>query len=185
MRKLIAAIAGGVIVFLWGALSHTVLSLGHEGLTPLPNEDAVLAALSTSVPNAGLYFFPGMNMSREPTEAETAAWNSKYQSGPTGLLLYHPKGGALPPSGQQLLNEFLSNVLGAWIAALVVSLIAAAYWRRVGAIASLGLFAWMSISVSHWNWYGFPSSFILAEGIDQFVSWLLAGLAIAAIVRRR
>ena len=101
------------------------------------------------------------------------------------MLIYRPQGGALPLSGRQLFNEFLSNVLGAWVAALVVALMAASYWRRVGAIALFGLFAWLSISVSYWNWYGFPSDFILAEGVDQVAGWLLAGLAIARIVPRR
>ena len=94
MKKIIAAIAGGVIVFLWGALSHTVLSLGHQGLTPLPNEDAVLAALSTSLPHAGLYFFPGMDMTREPTAEETAAWNAKYRVRPG-------RDADLPPAGRR------------------------------------------------------------------------------------
>ncbi|HXU11392.1 MAG TPA: hypothetical protein VN898_05460 [Candidatus Binatia bacterium] len=62
---------------------------------------------------------------------------------------------------------------------------AARYWPRVLAVALLGVFAWLSLSVSYWNWYGFPASFILAEGIDQAVGWTLGGLAIARIVPPR
>jgi hypothetical protein len=138
----------------------------------------VLSALQGS--KAGLYFFPGMDMSRKPTAEEQAAWEAKVKSGPTDLLVYNPRGEAMSP--RQLGSEFLSNVLAAAIAAFVASLLAAAYGRRVLAVALLGLFGWMSLSVSYWIWYGFPSSFILAEGITEVVGWFLAGLAIARIV---
>ena len=57
-------------------------------------------------------------------------------------------------------------------------------WQRVLVVTLMGLFGWVSISVSHWNWYGFPGSFAIAEGIDQVVGAFLAGLVLAAIVKR-
>ena len=47
----------------------------------------------------------------------------------------------------------------------------------------LGLFAWLSISVSYWNWYQFSNEFTRAEAIDQIGGWLVGGLALAAIVK--
>jgi hypothetical protein len=49
-------------------------------------------------------------------------------------------------------------------------------------VTLLGLFAWVSISFSYWNWWGFPAAFVAGEGIDQVVSAFLAGLVIARIV---
>lgn len=51
------------------------------------------------------------------------------------------------------------------------------------AVAGLGLFAWISISLSYWNWYAFPADFVVAEGIDQVAGWFLAGLAVAKTAR--
>jgi len=177
-RLAIAAVAGGAIVFVWSAIAHTLLPLGEMGLSTLPNEAPFVAALQGT--KTGLYFFPGMDMSRKPTAAEQAAWEAKIQAGPTGLLVYNERGEAMSP--RQLGSEFVSNVLAAAIAAFVASLLAASYGRRVLALTLLGLFGWMSLSVSYWIWYGFPASFILAEGITEVVGWLLAGLAIAKIV---
>ena len=53
---------------------------------------------------------------------------------------------------------------------------------RIAMVA--GVFAWISISVPHWNWYGFPCAFILGELIDQVVGWTLAGLAMSLLWRR-
>ncbi len=193
MKKiLLAALAGGLVLFVWGAVSHMVLPLGEAGLKNLPDEEPVLTALGAPIPEPGLYFYPGLDM-KNATEEQRAAWVEKIKSGPSGLLLYRPSGGeAMSP--RQLASELVSNILAAWVAAIVVSLIighmdsngrSAPFGRRVLVVGLLGLFAWLSISASHWIWYGFPTAFVGAELIDQVVGWLLAGLAIAKIVPRQ
>jgi hypothetical protein len=169
-RIAIAAIVGGLIVFVWSAISHMLLPLGEMGVSTLPNEAAVLETLKTSIPESGLYIFP------TPTDPSAAN-----PAGPAGIMVFHPNGG-MDMSPKRLGNELLSNVLAAAIAAIVASLMAAAYGRRVLAIALLGLFGWLSLVVSYWIWYGFPALYILGEGINEMVGWFLAGLAIAKIV---
>jgi hypothetical protein len=66
---------------------------------------------------------------------------------------------------------------------LIGGIVGGSYGQRVLFVALLGLIAWLSINVSYWNWYGFPTAFVLGEGIDQVVGWLLAGLAMAKIIR--
>ena len=184
MKKIVlAALAGGLVLFIWGAVSHMLLPLGEAGLKNLPNEESVLTALGSSISEPGLYFYPGLDM-KNATKEDQAAWAEKIKSGPSGLLLYRPSGGeAMSP--RQLGSELLSNIFAAWIAAIVVAMISAPFGRRVLVVGLLGLFAWLSISASHWIWYGFPTAFVGAELIDQVVGWLLAGLVIAKIVPRQ
>ena len=47
----------------------------------------------------------------------------------------------------------------------------------------MGLLAAIMTIVPYWNWYGFPTDFSLAQIIQHTVGWLLAGIALAAIVR--
>jgi len=178
-RILLAGLLGGLVVFVWGAISHMLLPIGTMGLRSLPNEDAVLEVFRTSVPEAGLYFFPGMNPSDTSKEAQEA-FAAKYRTGPAGLLVYRPIGGDVL-SPRQLVTELLTNILGALLAAWVVARTRGTYLQRAVLVGSLGLFAWISISLSYWNWYGFPTAFICAEGIDQVVGWLLGGLVIAKL----
>jgi len=179
-RILIAAITGGLIMFAWGAFSHMVLPLGGAGLESLPNEDAILASLR-SIPEAGTYFFPGTDMGKDMTSEQQTAWEAKYRSGPVGLLVYRPAGGDVL-SPRRLVNELASNILAAAVAAYLASLIAGPFGCRVLAMGLLGLIAWLSLSISYWNWYSFDITFICAEGVDQVAGWLLSGLAIAKIV---
>ena len=183
MKKIIiAGIVGGIVMFLWGAICHMVLPVGSMGLKHLPNEDAVLSALKQSVPESGLFFYPGMDMTRKLTEAEQRAWEAKYAAGPTGLLLYNVQGSKpMPPS--RLLMEVVSDILAALILAVLFSRMPGTVASRAIVGGCVGLFAWLTISTSYWNWYGFPAAFILGEGLDQTIGWLLAGAVMGWVLK--
>jgi hypothetical protein len=179
----VAALVGGLIVFVCGALLHMATPLGMAGLSLLPDEGATIEGLRVSVPRTGFYAFPAEGMMGKTTEAERKAWEEKYRRGPSGMLLYKAEGSE-PFAAKQLVTELVSNVLAAFFAALVVSMIAGSYCRRVVVVLLLALFAFSSLSLSYWNWYGFPTALIGAELLMEAVTWLLAGLAIARLAPR-
>lgn len=180
-RILLAALLGGLAIFVWTSVAHMFLPIGGMGISMLPNEDVVLQSLADNIPAEGMYMFPGWDMSKKPTEAEEAAWYEKHRNGPAGLMIYKPKGGeAMPPS--MLINEFISNFLAALIIALVGASLTGGYGRRVLLLTLFGFFAWFSISASYWIWYGFPAPAVIAEGIDIVVGALLASLVVAKLV---
>lgn len=182
MRVLFGGILGGIVMFCWGAISHLVLPLGQMGISNLPNEEAVLSAMRQSIPEPGLYFFPGMDMTRKQTPEEERAWQQRYDTGPVGLLAYQPHGGSVM-SPSQLGVELGSDIVAALVAAILLTMTAVGYAGRVAFSGALGLIAWLSISISYWNWYKFPSAFTLAEGFDQVMGWLIAGIVLAALVK--
>ncbi len=86
---------------------------------------------------------------------------------------------------RQLAVELLSDILAAALAAWIIGHTAVPFGRRVLMVTCLGVFAWLAISVSFWNWYGFPAAWAMAELIDQVGGWLAGGLVIAAIYRSK
>src|SRR5262249_12983925 len=163
MKKiLLPGILGGLLVFIWGAVSHMALPIGEMGLKTLPNnEDAVLTAMKSSVQQPGLYLMPGFDMSRKQTEAEKNAWKAKYEAGPTAFLVYQPTGTKVMSPGQ-LIRQALFNILGGLIAALIISVTVASLAMRGVMVMLMGVFAWLEISAPYWNWYRFPGSFTVA-----------------------
>jgi hypothetical protein len=185
MKKvLLPGILGGLLVFIWSAIAHMVLPIGVMGFNGIPNnEDALLSAMKSNIQQSGLYLMPGIDMSRNPTEAERNAWQLKYETGPTAFLVYHPTGvKAISPG--QLIRQALFQILGGLIAAFIISATVASLATRGIMVALMGLFAWLAISAPHWNWYRFPAAFEIAAGLDIIIGWLLGGFLIAWMIQR-
>lgn len=184
MRLIIAAISGGIVMFMWGAISHMLLNIEGSSLKPMPNEAAVSAALKSNIAEPGMYFLPGMDMTKTATAEEQAAWAAKYKEGPTALLIYHPTGDDVM-SPRQFGIQFGSNFATALVGTIILMFAAVSFSRGVIISTLVGLAAWISISIPYWNWYKFPSEFIRGELIDQIAGWFLAGLVMAFVLRKR
>ncbi|MBA2744394.1 MAG: hypothetical protein H0U43_08850 [Chthoniobacterales bacterium] len=77
MRTLLAALLGAVAIFVWLAVTHMFTPLGEAGLDYLPKEDAVSAALTSSIGAApGMYMFPTGGLTKKSSNAEKRrVWN--------------------------------------------------------------------------------------------------------------
>jgi hypothetical protein len=181
MRIIIAAIVGGIIVFVWSAVAHIVTPLGTMGMSSLPDETHVMESLR-AVPSSGMYYFPGMDMTKKPTPEEQKAYEAKLAGGPSGLLIIKTSGGE-GMSPRALGSELASNVVAALIAAILVSFMVGSWFKRAFAVALFGVFGVVSLLVSYWIWYHFPTAYVCGELVTEVVGWFLAGLAIAKIVR--
>ena len=164
-RAFLSALAGAVIVFIVSAVLHMATPLGTLGLSELPNSAATLQALRETIPNSGFYFF----------------FDEK--SGPSGIMVY-TAGVAQAMSPGQLIMEFLSTFAAALVAVVFLVLIrGGSLLRRAGLVTLLAVFAWLSVTMSHFIWYHFPAAFIFAALAVEVIAWFLAGLAMAKIVR--
>jgi hypothetical protein len=190
-KVLIAGLAGGVALFLWGFVAHMVLPLGQAGFKVLPYPDKVLPAVSAQVKEPGLYVFPwpesppGIPMPVNQESQKQAA--QMYQTSPHGLLLFYPAGGVML-SGGQLVTELATNVVSSLIAAGLVCLTLgslASFAKRAMLVTMIGLSAGIAVNVPYWNWYGFPASLTLAAIVDHLVGFVIVGVVIAAIVKPR
>lgn len=189
MRILIAGLLGGIVLFIWGFVSHMVLPLGEVGLKTLPfaQQDTVIeAARGAFVQGTGVYIVPGFeDMADYSDKARAKAVGERAASLPYAFVVYQPQGvDVINDMGPNLGIELATNVLAALLAAFVVSHAAARLGRRALLVAAMGLFAWLSISVPYWNWYRFPLDFTLANLAMQVIGWGLAGLAIAGWLGR-
>jgi hypothetical protein len=183
MRIVLGGLVGGLVFFIWGAVWHIALPLKSSGISWMSqaSEPAVLSAMKAGITEPGFYFFPGGDV-EHMTESQRAEWTKKLQAGPSGILVIAP-GGSEGMTPRLLVIEFASNVAAALCAAVLMTHITGRYPVRVLMLTLAGLLGWVSISISYWNWYGFPTSFTLAAGVEEAVGWLLSGLAIAAIVK--
>ncbi|HKE44434.1 MAG TPA: hypothetical protein VKB41_07840 [Steroidobacteraceae bacterium] len=181
-RLILASTLAAMAMFVWGFLAST--RLGSVGISPLPNEPALLDLMRANIPEKGLYFFPGVGDLDNLTEDQQRAWMDKIKAGPNGLLLFDPAGHE-PLSARQILTEIISDFLGALLLCILLGFTNLSLWGRVGFGATVGLMAWLTSSVGYWNWYGFPTPYVLAEGFGQVIQWALAALVLTLVMRRK
>ena len=184
MRLIIAAVLGGFVMFVWGAIGHTFLGIGEAGVSSMPNEAAMAAAFKQNITEPGLYFMPWMPMTKKMSEEEQAAFAAKVKEGPVAILVYRPTGEDLNLF-RQLGIELASNIAAALVVGMILTFAAVSWGRGVIISTLVGLSGWLSINVSYWNWYGFPTNFVTSELIEQVVGWLLSGFVLGYILRRR
>ncbi len=187
VRVIVAALIGGILLFVWGFVSWTVLTWHNTSGGQLPNEEIVVAAMQGNITESGIYWIPGM--AREPAASDEAkkaaeeAWMERHRAGPIGMLVYHPEGREpmMPKVFAQGLGlSFLSALIAA---VLLVSSGIGNYVGRVAFVTMLGLFVGITADMSEWNWFSFPMDWTLANVGDRLVGWLLVGLVMAAIVK--
>jgi hypothetical protein len=182
-KVLLWGVLGGILLFAWGAISHMALGLYESSVKNLPGEETLLPALGAAIPEPGFYFFPGMDPNADA--AAKAKWAEKMKNGPSGILVYRPRG-AEAMSPRLLVTELISNVAAVLVAAWLLSLAPGlGFGGRVSFVTLLGLFAWLMVNVSLWNWYGFPTAYVLADFVDLVVGSLLVGLLLAWAFRPR
>lgn len=183
IRIVLAAILGGLLMFVWGAFAHTSLPFERAAFKQAPNEAALLSTLG-GIPEPGMYFFPWIDMNGQVPAEQRDAWRQRVANGPSGLLVFRPNSGEVM-SPRQLVTEFFSNVLAALFGALLLVQLPGSFGRRALSMAAIGIAAWLSISVSQWTWYGFSTPFLVGDLVDQAGGWLLAGLGMALLIRPR
>lgn len=182
-KTIIGGLLGGAVLFLWGWLAWLALPLHEASMRPLPSDEPVVAALQASIPEKGFYVFPAMP--KGASDAQMEVWKQKYQRGPVGAVIFSPSGGD-PMMTSQIAPGLLINLLAGLLAAWFLSrstAVASGYLARVAYCGMLGIFISLTTYAMMWNWMGFPPDFTAAMIADALLGWILAGLAIAAIVK--
>jgi len=187
-RIVLAAVLGGLTLFVWMFVAHDLLGLGEMGVGEIPNEAVVLSAMRGAIPETGFYIFPGFGLGPKPTREQRNAampeYMKKYEQSPHGVVIYHPQSGPFN-FGTLLGREFGLNVLQALLAAILLWCAASGrnYGARVGIVTIAGVLAAISTNVEYWNWYEFPGNYIAGYMTTQIVGFVLAGFVIAAFVK--
>lgn len=179
MRTFIAGLLGGLTLFVWGMLAHTVLPLGEAGMRQSKSEDAVIAVLQENMPATGVYMVPGLSAEQMADDAAVKAYQEKAPTVPNAMIFYQENGRDGTQMGRNLLAEYLCNTLAALLVAIILALAPLSKARRILLSGGLGVFAWLSVSAPYWNWYRFPQEFSLANLAMLVLGWLLSGAVMA------
>ena len=137
-KILIGGVVGGIVIFFWGFVSHMLLPLGEMGMQAIPQEEGLAAAMKNDVPEPGLYFVPGRDMSKSQSQEEMQAHMDKVAKGPYGFMVIYPTGRDVS-LGKRLPIELGTNVVCALLAAILVSQLRPGFFVRVACVTLMGI----------------------------------------------
>jgi len=188
-QLIIAIVLGGLTLFVWGAISHTVLPVSGNAFLRFTNEDAVTQTIIANAPKSGVYFMPYVPQTRdgrseEEFKKEQDKAQEKIRRGPFMLaaVRLHEMGSF----GNYLAVQLLTDILTAFFVCLVLAKGKdPSFWNVVASTEFMGLAGFAALSLPQWNWYAFSDAFTFAELFDVVAGFFLAGLVIASIIRRK
>ena len=181
MRVVIAGILGGIAMYVWATVAH-LSPLATIGVHIPPHPELTAAALKLELGDkGGVYIYSSAPMAMA---GGTPATGATPATATDGMLSYVPNGPAgLSP--KQLISEFVLELVESLLLALALALAAAGLGGRVGISLVVGLIAGMATNLSYWNWYGFGLDYTLANAFIELVKFLVAGVVIALMLRRK
>jgi len=188
-RAFLAAILGGITMFIWSFLAHDLLPLGETGMREFKDEAAMLDALKTNLGDAhGLYHFPGHkagpNATRQEKSDAMKRAMEKAASGPSGVLLYHPTREF--SFGKLLGIEFATELLEAMLVVFLLTQTGIeSFSGRIGFVFVAGILAAITTNIPYWNWYGFPSNYTAAYMSIEIIGFLCVGLVAALLLKNK
>lgn len=182
---IIAALAGAVVYFLWQMLTWMVIPIHGPTVAALPDEEMIRDALVEQGIESGVYIIPYGNDDEDMMDPESE-FVKRHKAGPVFAIFYH-KGGLEPMSGAVLGLGFLTDFLGAAIAASMLCCAVGgtcrSYAQRVGFVTGFGVFLALMGHVAYYNWMHFDGFYTAMFVVDVVVGWLFVGLVVAAIIK--
>jgi hypothetical protein len=179
-KLLIAAAAGGGVLFVWNAIVWMVISWHNADFRKLNDPNGVADALAKAGVTPGLYSLPhwhefegGM---KDPKLQE------RFQKGPNAMICVGPN---VCMQGSAFLYGFLLNFAQALAAAVIFHFAKPHLMDRLphtlALFAAIGAFAQGgSIAMSVWMWY--PRAWAIKTAIDGAVGFALMSLVLRLLL---
>jgi hypothetical protein len=161
------ALLGGILLFIWGSLSWTLLPWHTMTMHRFSDEAAAVNALRANAPSSGIYVYP------TPETPEEAA-----QAGPMVFLAYCT-GGPGSMAKPMILNFLLQILVAGLVTALLLKTRGLTFWGRVGFVTLAAFTAGVVCFLPPWIWFKFATDYTLVMLADLTISGFLLGLVLA------
>ncbi len=183
---LLGTILGGLAAFAWSTVSWEVLGWHERVMVNFQDEAEVSAVIASHAPADGTYLLPSEpateGMSPEQKKSSEAALIEKMTKGP--IVVAAVRRGGFPSFSRAIIIQVFSLLAAAFLLTwLVLQTSGLSYARRVAFLAIAGLAGGVIVDLPNWNWWGFSGAYTAVDIADAMITWMLAGLVIAAVAK--
>jgi hypothetical protein len=166
-RILLAGILGGLVLFIWSAISWMVLLWHNKTLHAFKDDAFVSTVLKANVYKSGVYLLP-----------------SNYNEADEYPLIFASVSlDGMRSMKVSMLISFLIQTAAALLLAYLLSKTSiSAYKSKINFIMTFALAVSILTYLPLWNWWGFEINYVIVSMIDMLIGFMLAGFAIAFFV---
>jgi hypothetical protein len=180
-RIVLAALAGAVIFWFFGYVWFAATPLGAMTVQPLPAAaQPAVESLKGSGLASGTYFTPHW---ADPAVTDPEKVAEAMRNGP--LVMVHYSAGGTDPFAP-MLNGLVHFFVSALLLGLLVSRAGDSlqgFTARWGFIALFGVAAAFYVRLGPAIWYGLPLEGFIWYGVYDVLGWIIAGAAMARILK--
>lgn len=182
-KRIIAALVGGIIIFIWQASSWMFLGIHDNEVKYYPESNEVLQTLSKKLTEDGTYSLPSL-----PTEAsqeEREKLMKDMQGKPAATITYIKSFES--NMTRSMIRGYLVDVFLVFLLIYIITRGGAtpSFMRVIAASVSVGLFTWLYGPYMSHIWMLTPMSSIQGLLIDSIVAWGLCGVWLGWFLNRR
>ncbi len=180
MKKIIGAVVGALLIFIWQTLSWTVLNVHAKNQEYTPKQDTIMAFLNSQFSEDGAYYMPnvppGTSMEEQGKAMEAAMGK------PWAQIHYHKANDT-----NMVVNMLLGlavNIILVWMFCWIVGRFGNnSFGKTFIAAIFTGLIVFLNSHYTIHIWYKVFD--IWAHLTDALISWGLAGLWLGWWLNRR
>jgi hypothetical protein len=171
-RAIIGALVGAILVFGWQAVAHMFLHHHDAAFKKVPNQEAVISNLSSTLKEEGQYLIPRSDL--QSTQEEMVRFNEGMKGKPWAVVTYHTS--YKNDMGIAITRSFVT----AFLCVLILIGILGKNPGNLGSIFAkcLGVAVFMFLFVYYNSniWMQTPWEVIQGELVDLLVAWSLCGI---------
>ena len=179
MRMALAALAGAIVLIVWGMIFWGFLAPPLGVFHALPNATQVTAALTAGGASTGTYFMPWPRRTKE----ELRRFVAQHKSGPFYRVSYAREGVDPSSPGKILAGCALDLGVSAAAVALLAVAGARSSGRRFLIVLIAGLLGSAFITVGDPVWFHMPWDYVRGVLLYELVSWFLLAATLAWLAK--
>jgi len=168
---LVPIVLSAVLVFIASSVIHMLLKYHNKDYSPLPNEDAVRAAIRAGNPLPGQYIIPYCSDMKAMEKPEV---KQKYIEGPVGVLnLMRP---GVPKMSKYLSQWFVFTLVVSFFIAYIAAHSIPAGVRYLEVFRAVGAIGFLAYGMGQFQdaiWMGKPWTVAWKSGLDGLIYGLV------------
>ncbi len=187
-RIIKCGLVGGLILFVWGAVSWTILPWQKGQMKGFSDESEVRSAIMDNAKGSGLYVLPNLHK-YAPNSEDLAAAKARMAEGPFVIAAVSVEGRNPSMAGSAVMSLILKIVAACLVTWLLLKTQHQAYpldyHKSVKFVTVVGIVIALLATIPYGIWFAFPAHFVIGSIIEIVFGWFFAGLAISKLAMRR